>query len=94
MNNCEYCDYYKSIDGNNEKGNIARAVCSFTNVILFNDFFEEPKVEYPCKDMTYQKYLSSKGKKAGASKQKPGEWKFIYKSKHPVGERRKSINII
>lgn len=88
MGNCEYCDYYKSLgdsDGNADQG----ALCSFANVMLMPDV-EKPGMEYPCKDISYEQYLSREKASLDTSKLTPEDWKIMYKSKHPVAERNRS----
>lgn len=89
MENCEYCDYYRNvIESNTEEENM-KAICIFTGTVLYtND--EKPDMEYPCRNVSYQEYLNRKRNPVSCSKLKPENWKFVYKSRHPVAERKRS----
>ncbi len=91
MTNCEYCDYFKMIGGRNTAELNAKGLCSFSNVIIITDSGNKD-VEYPCKDISYQDYLERKNNRV-PEKIMNENWKLMYKSKHPIMERNRSIRI-
>ena len=92
MTNCEYCDYYRNVIENiDRESNVT--LCTFANVILLTDA-ENLDTEYPCKDITYQQYLDRRKSDVSNSRIMPADWRFMYKSKHPVCERKRSSSAV
>lgn len=91
MTHCEYCDYYKAMDNGSNAETGKTSACLFTDFIFAADM-EKSGMEYPCKDVTYQDYLNKSKKKLYASPSvlKNDDWKFAYKSRHPVPERQRT----
>jgi hypothetical protein len=53
MLNCELCNYYKSLQANNEAGSKNSSVCELVN-FTFNKDIEELDIEYPCFDFHFK----------------------------------------
>jgi hypothetical protein len=91
MLNCGYCDYFKgankvSSDSVGENG----CFCKFTGYVFKVDETEN-EMEYPCKDISYQDYLN-RSKVFKLPYVKRGDnWKVLYKNRHPVPERKRSL---
>jgi hypothetical protein len=80
MKNCEYCDYFKSISAGSDSGMEERAVCLFTDTVLFAEQ-ERDGQEYPCGNVSYQEYLERK-KSHTVPSLSQDNWKRVYKSRH------------
>lgn len=89
MIHCEYCDYYRYMDGNEPVEDGARAFCSFAGVMLDADAEGQDR-EYPCKDMSYQECRNRERAPVSTWKLKAEHWKFAYRSRHPAAERSRS----
>lgn len=75
MLECKLCDYYKALNGNASK-------CGFTGV-LFKDDVENLEMEYPCRNMTYDEYLSrNKVESVNTFGMTNNDWRFVYKKQH------------
>ena len=80
---CEYCDYYTEMSGSSQKETGAGRICSFADVKL-DTTMEGQKMEYCCRDLSYQAYRNREKARISASRLKTGNWEFAYRSREPI----------
>lgn len=76
---CKLCDYYKSLGSETAK-------CSFTGIVFSNDV-DSLEIEYPCRNTSYEQYLSRKTgivKNVNTLSFKNDDWRYAYKHYHAV----------
>lgn len=100
MINCEYCSYYEKKGGGRSaaisgstgaaESASAGALCVFTDTLILAGA-EKSDMDYLCKNVSYGEYEERVKVRGSGAVFKLDDWRFAYKSKHPVFERKRSI---
>lgn len=91
MLNCEYCDYFENVIGVSSGSEIENvSLCKFSSYVFAADETKSD-MEYPCKDISYQDYLNKNKVRKAISIMKGDDWKVIYKKRHLLPERKRSL---
>jgi hypothetical protein len=86
VKDCEYCNYYRSINEDAAMEASRKIICTFTGTVMHRDLIR-PDMEYPCSNVAYQEYEGRRKLPEKTPREKIPNLKFMYKSVHPVAER-------